>query len=524
VIPRSLAPSLPRLLALLLSVLAVFVAWQVTERVFEGIPHIEDEIAYVWQGQVMARGSLTLPTPPHPDSFLVPFVVDYDGQRFGKYPPGWAVLLAIGIRLGVRGWLNPLLAGLAVWLTYRLGEKLFAESVGLLAAALTTTSPFFLMNSGTLLSHPFGLVLNIAFALAWLDLFPSTSPVGPFPANEGKKTPASLLILIAGLCLGALALTRPLTALAVGLPFGLHGVYLLARGNDPTRRRVLTISAISLAVGSVIFLWQYALSGNALLNPYTLWWSYDKVGFGPGYGVSEEGHHLRLAWVNTKFSLWVGWRDLFGWGGYSWIFLPFGLIAVVLRRRGRALLVGSVVVSLVVVYLAYWVSSWLFGPRYFYEGLHSLTLFSAAGIAWLAGWLRGENQQSEAGRKHSGRMHLRPLAVMTLLAIFIVLDLRFYLPLRLGGMHGLYGIERADFEPFLAAQAQNLSPALIIVHTERWEDYGGLLELETPFLDTPFIFAWSRGAKADAALAADFPDRHIYHYDPQTPFVFYSPP
>ena len=40
----------------------------------------------------------------------------------------------------------------------------------------------------------------------------------------------------------------------------------------------------------------------------------------------------------------------------------------------------------VLVYLAYWIGAILFGPRYYYEGIYSLTLISAAGIAWLAGW------------------------------------------------------------------------------------------------------------------------------------------
>ena len=88
--------------ALLLSLLAILVTYFVTLKYSEGIPHIEDEIAYVWQAEAIAGGKLTVPSPPSPDSFLVPFVVDYDGQRFGKYPLGWPVVLAIGVRFGIR--------------------------------------------------------------------------------------------------------------------------------------------------------------------------------------------------------------------------------------------------------------------------------------------------------------------------------------------------------------------------------------------------------------------------------------
>lgn len=139
-------------IALGLSVLAVVMSVLVGSRVYENVPHLEDEIAYVWQARVIAENRLTLPTPEHASSFMVPFVVDYNGQRFGKYPLGWPILLAFGERFGLRAWVNPILAGVAVWLIYALGKKVFGETVGLLGAGLTTISPFFLVNTASLLS------------------------------------------------------------------------------------------------------------------------------------------------------------------------------------------------------------------------------------------------------------------------------------------------------------------------------------------------------------------------------------
>jgi len=159
-----------------------------------------------------------------------------------------------------------------VWLTYRLGKKIFGETVGIIASVLTLTSPFFLINSGSLLSHSFGLVLSLAFALSWID---SCSEQG----NSHRK----LTIVVAGLTLGVLALTRPLTALAVAFPFAIHGIYLLIRKDWKTRWHVMAVGGLALGIGLLTFLWQYAVTGDALLNPYTLWWEYDKVGFGPGY-------------------------------------------------------------------------------------------------------------------------------------------------------------------------------------------------------------------------------------------------
>ncbi|MGW8250148.1 MAG: ArnT family glycosyltransferase, partial [Anaerolineales bacterium] len=268
-------------IALLLSLLAVLAGYLIAVRVYESMAHIEDEVAYVWQAQAIAGGELTLPSPPHPKSFLVPFVVDYEGKRFGKYPLGWPVMLALGVALGIRPLVNALLSGAAVWLTYRLGQKIFGDTVGLLAAGLTLSSPFFLMNSGTLLSHPMGLFLSVAFALAWLDAWDT---------ERHKTKPAYwswLAIVTAGLSMGLLAITRPLTAVGVLLPFALHGVYLLFRSDRQGRLRLVVFGLILLFFVGLHFLWQFAVTGDAGLNPYTLWWEYDKVGFGPDVGRKE---------------------------------------------------------------------------------------------------------------------------------------------------------------------------------------------------------------------------------------------
>jgi len=500
-------------IALLFSLLAVIAAYLVADRVFERLPHLEDEMAYAWQAEVFAKGQVTIPSPPEPKSMMVPFVVDYHGQRFGKYLPGWPMLLAFGAALGVRAWVNPLLAGLGVWLTYRLGRKLFSPRIGLLAAFLTLTSPFFLLNSGSLLSHSWSLALSLSFVLAWLDTFPRKDAATIESDFVGKSPSGWLTVAVAGLSLGVLALTRPLTAVGVALPFFVHGLILLARGGRAVRLRLLTISLLAAAVAALIFAWQFAVTGDPLLNPYLLWWKYDKIGFGPGYGRQAGGHSLYWAWVDLKSSLATGWKDFFGWGTVSWLFLPFGLWAM--RRERAAWLAAAVFPSLLLVYMTYWIGSHLFGPRYYYEGFYSLTLTTAAGIFWLA------EEVVRAGRWR--RVYQTGLGL--LLVFLIGYNLAVYLPGRLGGMYGLYGIRREHMQPFLTEAAQSLTPALVIVHIQdTWTDYGTLLSLEDPWLTTPFIFALSRGRMTDTALQGDYPDRRVVHYYPDESYKFYDSP
>lgn len=500
--------------ALALSLLAILAALMVHERVFERMAHLEDEMAYLWQAQVIADGRLTVESPPVPKSFLIPFIIDYNGLRFGKYPLGWPAVLALGEMVGLRFMVNPLLAGFGVWLTYILGKRIFGATVGLIAAGLTLTSPFFLMNSGSLLSHPLGLVCALGFVLGWLDAF--TTPRHPRP-----WIPA----LAAAGALGLLAISRPFTAVVLALPFAPYGVYLLLRrtkeGEESPRPRLLTFGLVVLLIGGLHFLWQYAATGDPFLNLYTLWWPYDKIGFGPGHGLMKSGHTLHQAWINTRHSLRVGAGDLFGWAACSWIFLPLGLIPIWRERNWKALLPLSVFPGLFLLYMAYWIGSSLFGPRYWYEGLFSLTLLSAAGIAWLAGW---PTRPDVPFPNYQDRRKGRSLGVTAVVALLLAANLIFYIPGRMKIMYGLYGVQRAHLEPFQTEQAQKMAPALIIVHTENgWIEYGALLELQDPFLDTPFIFVIARGAGADRQVSAAFPERNVYHYYPaRAPFTFYK--
>jgi len=500
-------------IALVLSLLAIPLSYWIGGRFYEHMAHLEDEMAYVWQAQVMARGQISVPSPDYPNSFLVPFVVDYNGQRFGKYPPGWPALLSVGELLNVRNLVNPILAGLCIWLIYRLGKRVMGETVGVLAAGLTLVSPFFLVNAASLLSHPLGLALSAAFALFWLQAFGSPTARRPWLPTIGSA-----------LALGGLILTRPYTAVGVAIPFAFHGLYLLFKGSGAVRWRLLAFVGLVGLSGALYFAWQYAVTGDPFLNPYVLWWPYDKIGFGPGHGHKPIGHTLEQARINTKFSLSVGYWDLFGWPKISWIFIPFGVLAVLIKpaRRLEAILVSSVVACLGVIYMAYWVGATLYGPRYYFEGFYSLSILSAAGVAWLAGWpIRPGEAWPATGRWQRARS----LAVSGVLAGLVAFNLVFYLPTRLDKMYGLYGVQRASLAPFLTAAAQKLTPALIIVHPQKdWIEYGRLLELESPFLDSPFVFIYTRGVLQDQALAAQFPERKVYHYYADEPNRFYPLP
>lgn len=480
------------------------VSAMISVKVFERIPHLEDEFSNLWEAEIMAKGQIDSPSPPFPSSFLVPFVVDYQGRRFSKYAPGWPATLSLGARIGAPWLVNSLLAGLAVWLTYRLGSKVVGREVGLIAALLTGSSPMFLMLSGSMLSHLLSLVLVITFTLTWLDLFPHKDG-----EDQVTSTPTWLIVTLAGAALGMLVLTRPLTAFGVALPFIIHGLILFFRGDRATRRRLLALGGLSLGLAALLPLWQAALTGDPTKNLYTLWWEYDRVSFGPGHGHSESGHTLDLALVNLLFSLRAGQHDLFGWPYLSWLFIPFGLLA--LRRSRDGWLIFSIIPSLLMVYTAYWVGSWLFGPRYYFEALPGLAVVSAAGVLWLGGWV-GETPRPS---------RLRRTVAATFFLFLLGLNFLIYLPIRFDSLRGLYGIERERMRPL---QEADLGNALVIVQADQWMEYGAVLTLTQPFTESELLLAWTNIPERINQLVQAFQDREIYYYYPDEPNRLYTRP
>ena len=291
-------------------------------------------------------------------------------------------------------------------------------------------------------------------------------------------------------------------------------------------------------------LWQAALTGSPWINPYTLWWSWDRIGFGPGTGFRPGGHTLLAGLNDMIFMLGAGASDLFGWPWLSYLFVPFGLLAI--RRSRPAQLLGAVFPALVFVYLAYWVGSWLYGPRYYYEGLFSLSLLSAAGIAWIYRRLPLP-RLSLAGIIAPGKPRFQFLTI-TVLQDLPAQNIAFRRSLASILVHHPAGMryrgksnllrpnpsgrtERLVWSAPLPAgaiyrpQERCAPPALVIVHAgNQWRDYSTLLELSDPFLDTPFIFALSLTDPLDQALTTQFPERQVYHYYPEKPGQFFLQP
>jgi hypothetical protein len=480
----------PSGLALLLALAGCAAAAAIAAFVLERIPHVQDSVTYLFQAKTFALGRLWVPAPPEPAAFLQEFVVVYEGRWFSKYPPGHALMLTPGVLLGAPWLVNPLCAGLALWLVFALGRALYGVGTGLLAAALVLSSPFFLFMSGSFMAHPTALIWALLFALGWVRLW------------QGKG--GAWTALGAGLAWSMLFLNRPWTALWLVAPLALVSALAagqaLRRGARLALRRWLLL-ALAAALGpAATLLYQWALTGDPLLNPMLLWWDFDRPGFGPGSG-GHGPHTVERGLENTGRNLSLLATHLFGWPfGLSLLFVPLPFL---LRRASWAdALLLAAVASHVVGYVAYWADGIMYGPRYYYESLGSLALLSARGVLALHAALV------------ASAIRWLPAA---LLGALVAANVVSYLPGQLA-LH--YGYNSVNAGPQRAVQAAGLANALVFVVQRgpawEWWHYGMLFSANDPLLAGPVIFARDRGPAGNRAVWAHFPGRQAYLLDGTT--------
>jgi hypothetical protein len=489
-----------------LSLAAVLITSWITLSVFDGVPHDRDSVAYLFQARLFASGAVTAPAPSMPEFFKEDFIVQHNGRWFGKYPPGHPLVLALGVLVGAPWLVGPVLAGIAVPLLGHLGSILYGRGIGVAAAVLLVTSPFFLFMSGSYLAHTTALALTLtALVLAWRlinDRRPSgaqsSSPplatrLSPLASRAGVAVPESAIFL--GLVLGWLLCTRQLTGVALSACLV---AWQICAGSGNLRQRIFSLTGVALgAILPVLGLlgFQYATTGSPFLSPQLLWWSFDTIGFGPGVGA-DGWHDPAMGLHDTWDRLTELQRHLFGWPFYltlAPVMAPF----VLGRADRRDWWLLSVFAALVLGYVLYWNRGMAYGPRYYYEALGPLCLLSARGFQEIS-------TVSVVGG--IARRSLYGLAVALALVAFNVL---MYLPQQVDEFRGYLGV---DGRRARLVRDAGIDRGLVFVRDEprgSWQPYASVFWLNGPTLDGPVVFARDRNDE-NARLRELMPDRPAY--------------
>jgi len=483
--------ALERDAALALAAIGLVATAYVASSVLERIPHVQDDIAYLFQARTFALGRLSVPLPPVPEAFQQEFILMREGQWYSKYPPGHPLVLTLGVLVGAPWLVSPVSAALALVVTFLFARAVFGARTALLAQILLLSSPFFLLMSGTMMSHPTSLLFAMLFA---------------WQLERAERRDSPLAAVAAGLALGMLGASRALTAAAFALPFLAWVAVRLLRGRRLRPRHLALAAGASVPVIGVL-LYNLALTGDLATNPFELWWRFDRIGFGPDVGM-HGGHYPAWGLVNTWANLNELERWLFGWP--TQLTLAFALLPfLTCSRRLWDWLLGAAVACVVVAYVFYWADGIMYGPRYYYEVAGLLAILSARGVM-RCGELLGE-RGPEALRAAAAR---RAVA-LTLACGLVAATAATYTPGFVESSHGYNQIDRSEVDTIEAAGVHN---ALILVaNTDaEWQIYGSVFSANSPLLDDDVIYARDRGEPWNADLLAAYPNRAVYQLDGST--------
>lgn len=323
-----------------------------------GGPRIIDATSYLLQAKIFASGRLAFEPPGPPASFHGRFLyATHDGLLTPLFPPGYPLLLAAFVWLGVPLLSGPVLAAAVTGLTYVCGRLLFGatqsmtgERIARTAALMCALCAVLRYHTADTMSH--GLSAALLLGAVCMSLLTSRHS-----SERGRQYAA----LVGGLLLGWLFATRPVTGLVGACTFALFSGY---------RPKSWLLASASMAVGVFAFLWhQTRLTGQfGLLVQPAYYATADgppgcvRLGLGPDIGCQFEHGDFIAQYMPDGYgpleALGTTGRRLamhVGDAGNSGLFFFVLLLAAWTGRHHRSIRrLAAVVVLQVVAYAAFY--------------------------------------------------------------------------------------------------------------------------------------------------------------------------
>ncbi len=473
---------------------AVFAGIYINVSMLEGIPHVQDSVAYYFQSKIYASGRLWTEAPELPEFFEQQYMIEHEGRLFSQYPYGFPILLAVGRILGIPYVVNPALGGLSILLFAFLARKLFDGSTVNLSVLLMTVSPFFLMMSGTYMSHSAGMF----YALAALYL-----------TISNRKRLSLLKGLGAGFSLTLLAATRPLNALPTGMVMCVFLVHMIFRDRKIPYRRIAGLIA-GLGLGGIVFLsFNYAMTNDPFRTTYSLSVGRDiigsQVGFGPKVNLTGSINNLDVLFSSLMAALFP-WPNILTTAP-----LLFGLLyprkcAGYYSAAGGFLLTAA-------AYFFFVRASVCYGPRYYYEALPFIILLSVRGLKLpvkLA--MRIGNGIYRHNGAEVGRLFEKFFTVLITIAIVVFALVN---PLKYRDeFKELRGYNILNTKVIRNVEKQGIKDAVVFIlplkQNVKWVAYGSVFPQNDIFFSGDVIYVRSLGIEKDRLLMELYPDREYF--------------
>lgn len=251
---------------LVVAVASALAIWWVWDQVVP-LPIIHDESSYLLQAEIFARGRWTVPSPPIPAFFEQPHVQVVPAVA-SKYPPGHALILSIGVLVGLPALMPLLITAVTAALLFALAARLANAWVALLTWTFWISAPIVMQFQPSYFSE---LTTALLILASWWALL------------EWRETRHRRWLLVLAFVVGWGAITRPLTMLAVAIPIG----FVVVR--DVVRLRRWRDFGLAIVVGcavlSILPLWNARTTGDWRLSAVELYrrdyLPFDKIGFTP---------------------------------------------------------------------------------------------------------------------------------------------------------------------------------------------------------------------------------------------------
>ncbi len=467
--------------------------------VYQRHPHVPDEVAYLMHARYLAEGWLTMPAPPVPEAFNLD-LLQYETERwYSPVPPGWPLVLAVGVLARAPWLVNPVLAGVAVVLAYLLLRDVYGVRTARLATVLLAASPWMLFLSMSLMTHIATLVWALAAALAVARL---------------RRTAQLRWAVAAGAALGLVGLTRPLEAVAMATLLGFWT--LPVRGRRGRFLPVATLTVCTLLAGAAVLPYNAALTGDPTrfpINSYTdqhYGVGSNALGFGPDRGLGWSGldplpgHASADVAVNTHLNV-VGVNiELFGWVTGSLVAILLLPLAGRLERPDWQMI--AAIASIIGIHALYWFGGGPdFGPRYWFLIIVPCVALAARGIEAL-----DERLREAAMERPRGRRALAAAAAVSLIALVV------FVPWRATDKYFRYRGMRPDVREL--ARVYGFEGDLVLVRGRRHPDFASAAVYNPIDLRRPgaTIFAWDHSAAVRADLLRVYSDRRVWVIDGPT--------
>ncbi|MET3837964.1 glycosyltransferase family 39 protein [Bradyrhizobium sp. OAE829] len=221
--------------------------------VLDRFPNSGDEYCYLFEAHTLA-GFRLWETPPILGTNLIPFRTwIFDSKWVSQAPPGWPMVLAGGLLLGIPTWMmNALLGGGSVAALVALCRRVGDRSTTVVAVALFTLTPFYIMNAASYFPHVLSSLLILLFCFCLLP--------------EGEIVRSHKLVA-AGAIVGMLLMTRYFDVLPL-LPAFLFWLV--------TQRRKAWPRILGLMVAGftpflmLLMIYQYLITGNPFRSSYSV--------------------------------------------------------------------------------------------------------------------------------------------------------------------------------------------------------------------------------------------------------------